>query len=125
LDIPEVSLVAILDARQGRLPALGTSLIQTAGRAARNVNGQVIMYADRTTDSMADTISETERRPHAPGPPTTPSTDHAGIHRSSIRELLQTVYERDYVTVDLPESAEETFESAAQVQARVVDLEKQ
>ncbi len=45
--------------------------------------------------------------------------------RSSIRELLQTVYERDYVTVDLPESSEETFESAAQVEARITDLEKQ
>jgi excinuclease ABC subunit B len=62
LDIPEVSLVAILDADKEGYLRSGTSLIQTAGRAARNVNGEVIMYADHTTDSMATTIKETERR---------------------------------------------------------------
>src|SRR5204862_485885 len=62
LDIPEVSLVAILDADKEGYLRSGTSLIQTAGRAARNVNGDVIMYADRVTDSMAATIRETERR---------------------------------------------------------------
>jgi excinuclease ABC subunit B len=62
LDLPEVSLVAILDAdREGFLRS-ERSLIQTAGRAARNVNGQVVMYADRLTDSMSRAISETERR---------------------------------------------------------------
>ncbi len=62
LDLPEVSLVAILDAdREGFLRS-ARSLIQTAGRAARNVNGTVIMYADRLTDSMRRAISETERR---------------------------------------------------------------
>jgi excinuclease ABC subunit B len=62
LDLPEVSLVAILDAdKEGFLRAT-RSLIQTIGRAARNVNGQVIMYGDRLTDSMEKAISETERR---------------------------------------------------------------
>ncbi len=62
LDLPEVSLVAILDAdREGFLRS-GRSLIQTAGRAARNANGQVVMYADRLTDSMRHAIAETERR---------------------------------------------------------------
>lgn len=62
LDLPEVSLVAILDAdREGFLRS-ERSLIQTAGRAARNVNGQVIMYADRVTRSMEKAISETNRR---------------------------------------------------------------
>ena len=62
LDLPEVSLVAILDAdKEGFLRSAG-SLIQTSGRAARNVNGQVIMYADKVTDSMRTAISETGRR---------------------------------------------------------------
>src|SRR5690606_32343894 len=62
LDLPEVSLVAILDAdKQGFLRS-ATSLIQTIGRAARNVSGQVIMYADKITDAMGQAIEETNRR---------------------------------------------------------------
>ena len=62
LDLPEVSLVAILDADKGGFLRNTTSLVQTVGRAARNVNGRVIMYADSITDSMKQTIDETERR---------------------------------------------------------------
>jgi excinuclease ABC subunit B len=62
LDLPEVSLVAILDADKEGFLRGETSLIQTIGRAARNVDGQVIMYADRMTDSMQRAISETHRR---------------------------------------------------------------
>ena len=62
LDLPEVSLVAILDAAKGGFLRSETSLIQTMGRAARNVEGQVIMYADMVTDSMERAISETNRR---------------------------------------------------------------
>ncbi|HEX3424566.1 MAG TPA: excinuclease ABC subunit UvrB [Acidimicrobiales bacterium] len=62
LDLPEVSLVAILDADKEGFLRSGTSLIQTMGRAARNVDGQVIMYADTVTDSMQRAISETQRR---------------------------------------------------------------
>ena len=62
LDIPEVSLVAILDADKEGFLRNFTSLIQTCGRAARNVNGTVIMYADQTTKSMKNTINETKRR---------------------------------------------------------------
>lgn len=62
LDLPEVSLVAILDADKEGFLRSETSLIQTIGRAARNVNGQVIMYADRITDSMKKAIDETNRR---------------------------------------------------------------
>ena len=62
LDIPEVSLVAILDADKEGFLRSERSLIQTIGRAARNANGQVIMYADRMTDSMTKAISETKRR---------------------------------------------------------------
>src|SRR2546427_1988534 len=62
LDLPEVSLVAILDADKEGYLRSATSLIQTAGRAARNLNGEVIMYADHVTDSMAQTLKETDRR---------------------------------------------------------------
>jgi excinuclease ABC subunit B len=62
LDIPEVSLVAILDADQTGFLRSETSLVQTMGRAARNVNGEVVLYADETTDAMEDAIAETRRR---------------------------------------------------------------
>jgi excinuclease ABC subunit B len=62
LDLPEVSMVAILDADKEGFLRSETSLIQTIGRAARNLNGQVVMYADQMTDSMQRAISETERR---------------------------------------------------------------
>jgi excinuclease ABC subunit B len=123
LDIPEVSLVAILDADKEGYLRSATSLIQTSGRAARNVNGEVVMYADHVTDSMAATIQETERRrelQHA-------YNEAHGITpesiKSSIRELLQTVYERDYYTVPVEEPTTETFESPAALQARIAELE--
>ncbi|MCJ7670943.1 MAG: UvrB/UvrC motif-containing protein, partial [Acidimicrobiia bacterium] len=62
LDLPEVALVAILDADKEGFLRSATSLIQTMGRAARNVEGQVIMYADQVTDSMKFALSETNRR---------------------------------------------------------------
>lgn len=65
LDLPEVTLVAILDADKEGFLRSATSLTQTVGRAARNVNGKVIMYADRLTDSMKKAIDETNRRRHA------------------------------------------------------------
>src|SRR3974377_614719 len=61
-DLPEVSLVAILDADKEGFLRSGTSLIQTIGRAARNVNAEVILYADKVTDSMQRAIEETTRR---------------------------------------------------------------
>jgi excinuclease ABC subunit B len=62
LDLPEVSLVAVLDADKEGFLRSETSLIQTAGRAARNANGRVILYADRVTDSMRRMMEETDRR---------------------------------------------------------------
>jgi excinuclease ABC subunit B len=125
LDLPEVSLVAILDADKEGYLRSATSLIQTAGRAARNVNGEVIMYADRVTGSMAATIRETERRRELQAAYNREHGITPETIRSSIRELLQTVYERDYYTVDVETAAPETFDSPAALQKRLVELEAQ
>jgi excinuclease ABC subunit B len=99
LDIPEVALVAVLDADKEGFLRSTRSLIQTIGRAARNVNGRVILYADKQTDSIRDTVAETNRRREiqeafnaANG--ITPRTITKRI--SSIRE---SIWEQDYVTV--------------------------
>ncbi len=123
LDIPEVSLVAILDADKEGYLRSATSLIQTAGRAARNVNGEVIMYADHVTGSMAATIEETDRRRTLQAAYNTEHGITPESIRTSIRELLQTVYERDYYTIDVPEGGEERFESPAAIEARIGELE--
>ncbi len=123
LDIPEVSLVAILDADKEGYLRSGTSLIQTAGRAARNVNGEVIMYADHVTESMAATIRETERRRELQGAYNEANGITPESIKSSIHELLQTIYERDYYTVPVEEKAAEAFDSPAALQARIGELE--
>jgi len=123
LDIPEVSLVAILDADKEGYLRSGTSLIQTAGRAARNINGEVIMYADHVTESMAETIEETERRRALQAAYNAEHGITPETIRSTIRELLQTVYERDYVTVEVEERGQERFETPAQLTERISELE--
>ncbi|HBH01040.1 MAG: excinuclease ABC subunit B [Candidatus Rokubacteria bacterium RBG_16_73_20] len=123
LDLPEVALVAILDADKEGYLRSSTSLIQTAGRAARNVNGQVIMYADRVTDSMAAAIGETERRRELQAAYNREHGITPETIRSSIRELLQTVYERDYYTVPVEEAPAETFDSPAALARRIGELE--
>jgi excinuclease ABC subunit B len=122
LDLPEVSLVAILDADKEGYLRSATSLIQTAGRAARNVRGEVIMYADHVTDSMRTAIEETGRRRDLQA---TYNAEH-GITpesiRRSIREVLRSVEERDYYTVEVAESSA-PFESPAALAAAITRLE--
>ncbi len=89
LDLPEVSLVAILDADKEGFLRSETSLIQTIGRAARNVDGQVIMYADSVTDSMRRAISETNRRRHHQ---IAYNTEH-GIDPQTIRKKVTDILE--------------------------------
>ncbi|HEV8615507.1 MAG TPA: excinuclease ABC subunit UvrB [Methylomirabilota bacterium] len=125
LDIPEVSLVAILDADKEGYLRSGTSLIQTAGRAARHVNGEVIMYADHVTESMAETLRETERRRTIQAAYNAEHGITPETIRSTIHELLQTVYERDYYTVEAEAPAPEAFESPAELERRIAGLETQ
>jgi len=123
LDLPEVSLVAILDAdKEGFLRSSG-SLIQTVGRAARNVNGRAIMYADRMTDSMRLAISETDRRRTIQE---AYNVEHGITPASivkSIDEVMSSIYERDYLTVPAEEG--DIFKTHADLEAHIAVLNTQ
>jgi len=124
LDLPEVSLVAILDAdKEGFLRSAG-SLIQTSGRAARNVNGRVIMYADTVTNSMRIALSETERRRKLQE---AYNTEH-GITPASIVKAIDdaslSIYQHDYSTPMVMEDRE-TYLSPDQIESRIEELQAQ
>ena len=144
LDLPEVSLVAILDADKEGFLRSGTSLIQTIGRAARNVNAEVILYADRVTDSMQKAIEETTRRrvlqldynvKHGITPQTVRTAVGAGIEEEiAAHKFVQEVAGQaaeNYITQEyleelhgemLAAAANLEFERAAGLRDRIAEL---
>jgi excinuclease ABC subunit B len=124
LDIPECALVAILDADKEGFLRSTTSLIQTIGRAARNAEGRVVLYADTMTESLRRALEETSRRrakqiawneEHGITPQTI---------KRDISDVLQSVYEQDYVTVEAVEGDETTNFVGKDIAATIAELEK-
>ena len=148
LDIPEITLVAILDADKEGFLRSETSLIQTVGRAARNAEGHVIMYADTITDSMRRAIDETERRralqqayneAHGITPQTIKKAVRDLISITKEIKPAETAFEKDPESMSRPElekliadvqkkmkkaAAELNFEAAAELRDQMVELKK-
>jgi len=108
LDLPEVSLVAILDADKEGFLRSERSLIQTVGRAARNINGEAILYADKITGSIKRTLDETNRRRNIQERYNRDMNITPETVKSNIKDILSSIYESDYWTVSV--AAEEKAE---------------
>lgn len=125
LDIPEVSLVAILDADKEGFLRSERSLIQTMGRAARNVNGKALLYADRITQAMQKAISETERRRKIQE---NYNREHNIVPSSIVKSLedpLMKMVEADYVDLERVVEIEDHFESLEDLRAEIDRVEKE
>ncbi|MDX9745901.1 MAG: excinuclease ABC subunit UvrB [Syntrophales bacterium] len=125
LDLPEVSLVAILDADKEGFLRSERSLIQTSGRAARNVGGQVIMYADRLTGSIEACLRETNRRREIQSRYNmengiTPETVTANIH-----DILGSIYEADYVEPGKIEERKRPYDSTGDLKEEIERLTRE
>jgi len=124
LDLPEVSLVAILDADKEGFLRSARSLIQTCGRAARNINGRVIMYADKITGSMQACLDETGRRrqlqlKYNEDNGITPQTVKKGL-----RTILESIEEKDYAALPLAADPQEEYLSLAAIPKTIKGLRK-
>ena len=124
LDLPEVSLVAIFDADKEGFLRSERSLIQTFGRAARNINGRVILYADKVTRSMRAAMDETERRrklqdAYNKKHKITPSTI-----KSKIKDIISSIYESDYYTVESASEDTAPYCAPHEIPARIKELTK-
>ena len=123
LDIPECALVGILDADKEGFLRSETSLIQTIGRAARNVDGKVILYADQITGSMERAMAETNRRREKQQAWNAANGITPQTIKRNIADILDSVYERDRVTVDAG-MAKDTATVGHNLKAVMGDLEK-
>jgi excinuclease ABC subunit B len=126
LDIPECALVAILDADKEGFLRSETSLIQTIGRAARNVDGKVVLYADAVTGSMQRAIEETNRRREKQKAYNIANGITPESIKRSIHDILDSVYERDHVLISTGAGEGEFAEAATighNLEAVIADLE--
>ena len=122
LDIPECALVAMLDADKEGFLRSETSLVQTIGRAARNVDGKVMLYADKVTGSMERAMDETNRRREKQQAYQRGERHHPASISRGIQDILGSVYEADHVTVDI--GLADTPAIGHNLQATIADLEK-
>ncbi|MBT6535152.1 MAG: excinuclease ABC subunit UvrB, partial [Rhodospirillaceae bacterium] len=122
LDIPECALVAILDADKEGYLRSKTSLVQTIGRAARNVDGRVILYADVMTKSLEGALEETARRRAKQEAYNAENGITPESIRSNITDILQSVFERDRVTVEIDDD-ETTHLVGKDLQTHIAELE--
>jgi excinuclease ABC subunit B len=125
LDIPEVSLVAILDADKEGFLRSTKSLIQTCGRAARNLSGTVIMYGDQITRSMGMALEETRRRRKIQEEFNRAHNITPTSIRKSIKNILSSIYEADYYTIPLVAEAQAEYISPKEIPKLVKKLKKE